>query len=88
MGRVKVFCFELPICCHDSRTPEGKFVLHNYLLLLCSHDSFQVCLCVAGIQREKHVVFVYADVCEGSLCMSYYADAYVSADRHPLARAK
>lgn len=46
MWGVQVYCFELPICCHDSETPEGKFVLPSYLLLLFSPDSFQVCMCL------------------------------------------
>lgn len=55
MWGTQVYCSELPICCYDSETPKGKFVLPNYLLLFFSHDSFQVCVCVfvCALVRQK-----------------------------------
>lgn len=69
MWGMQVYCFELPICCYDSETPKGKFVLPNYLLLFCSPDSFQVCVCLCvhlGDRKRADSVYVHwaAAVCE------------------------
>lgn len=103
MWGVQVYCFELPICSPDSRTPEGRFVLPRYLLLLFSPDSFQVCMCLYTCMWETEgkrgqvasmcMLHVHADAEVGEClywhsCVGPYTAAYVSVDRHPLARAK
>ena len=95
MWGVQVCCFELPICCHDSQTPEGKFVLAFHPSLLFSPDSVQVCMCWACTWKRERTESVCGRA-DAGVCsrlyqrwfMSSYAAAYVSADRHPLARAK
>lgn len=66
---------ELP----DSQTPEGTFVLPNYLLLLYSRDSFQVNMFVFVPEKE--------DTDFANVNVTFVHD-HVSADRQPLAKAK
>lgn len=73
MWGVQVYCFELPICCPDTETPEGRFVLPSLPLapfqfwlipganvFVCAHGWRRVSTCVCACRCRSVFVAIHA----------------------------